>query len=110
MTINLQTQVVAMENGIAPQKIRLLFIDGTWRKAKKIFYANPFLNALPKVSFRQVGSSEYRIRRSSFKESLSLVEACYHSLSALDKNTHYEPLMTAFRLMVKKQEAFHHQG
>lgn len=110
MTINLRTQAVAMENGIAPQNIRLLFIDGTWRKAKKIFYANPFLQALPRVSFRQVKSSEYQIRRSSVKDSLSLVEACYYSLSALDKKTHYEPLMTAFRLMVKKQKAFHHQG
>ena len=91
---------------VSSAKIQLIFIDGTWRKAKKIFYENNFLQSFPSITFKNIPTSEYEIRRSKLKYSLSLVEACYFSLSALDKPRDYGPLMEALRLMVSKQKTF----
>ncbi|WP_095210583.1 tRNA-uridine aminocarboxypropyltransferase [Endozoicomonas ascidiicola] len=42
-----------------------IVIDGTWRKARKIFYCNPALHTLPAMTLEPVQLSEYRIRKSS---------------------------------------------
>lgn len=104
--VDIKAKNVSKHTNESMLNAQLIFIDGTWRKAKKIFYANPFLHDLPKVGLVNVTNSEYAIRRSRVRDSLSLVEACYFTLSTLDRKNNYLPLMDTLRLMVKKQQAF----
>lgn len=61
----------------------LVLIDGSWRKAKKIFFLNPWLSALPciKISSKK---SIYKIRRTMVDNSLSTIEAVAYCLQAYE--------------------------
>ena len=49
---------------IADEMPLLLIVpDGTWRKARKLLYLNPLLDALPRVTLGQVPPSRYRLRK-----------------------------------------------
>ncbi|MEM9102922.1 MAG: tRNA-uridine aminocarboxypropyltransferase [Pseudomonadota bacterium] len=81
----------------------LLYVDGTWKKAKKIWYINSFLHDLPQFKLSLQQSSQYQIRRSRYEDSLSLVEAVYESMSILEPSVSFQPLVYAFDNMVKQQ-------
>ncbi|WED22601.1 DTW domain-containing protein [Vibrio sp. JC009] len=86
-------------------KIRLVIIDGTWRKAYKIYQLSSNLQALPAVTISAGIKGNYRIRKAPSDESLSTVEAGFYALSALDEQTDYSPLMHAFEKMIDFQIA-----
>ena len=33
-----------------PSRLRLIVLDGTWRKSRKMLYRNPLLQQLPRLS------------------------------------------------------------
>lgn len=63
----------------------LILIDGTWRKAKKMYLSNPWLHNLRagKLSINEM--SQYRIRQQPFANSFSTIEALAFSLFELHK-------------------------
>lgn len=61
----------------------LILLDGSWRKAKKMWLNNPWLHNLPCVTIRQNETSQYHIRKRPFAESLSTLEATAFTLKAL---------------------------
>ena len=38
----------------APERLRLVVLDGTWRKSRRMLWANPALQALPRLALQQV--------------------------------------------------------
>src|SRR5450830_899674 len=46
-----------------PQGLRLVVLDATWRKSRKMLHLNPALAALPRLSLRAMPPSHYRIRK-----------------------------------------------
>lgn len=72
----------------------LLVIDGTWKKAKKILFQNPWLNDVVKVSFDQEYESQYQIRASKVQGGLSTIEAVAFALEHLEK-TDTKPFISA---------------
>ena len=42
-----------------------VILDGTWRKAKKIYYMNPVLQALPAITLSDTYTSAYTIRKNT---------------------------------------------
>ncbi len=85
-------------------KFGLIVIDGTWKKAFKIWSLSTNLHALPKVTLDEVITSDYKIRQSSKKAGVSTVEAIYHALSSLNEHKKdYGSLLTAFHQMIQSQ-------
>ncbi|MFA5679384.1 MAG: tRNA-uridine aminocarboxypropyltransferase [Pseudomonas sp.] len=46
-----------------PRPRRLVLLDGTWRKARKLLHMNPLLEQLPRVALPDGLTSRYRLRK-----------------------------------------------
>ena len=96
------------ENSHRATDIRRTFIllDGTWRKAFKMYQSSINLQKLPAVRLNAEQESQYTIRQTSIEGGLSTVEAGFLLLSTLDKDKDkYQPLLTAFEYMINFQIA-----
>ena len=88
-------------------KIKLLILDGTWRKTHKMMMQNRFLHHLNRFQLQPQSPSAYQIRKQRDAGSLSTIEAIYQSLTQLEQNSDkFQPLMHAFQQMVAQQMAF----
>ena len=63
----------------------LLFIDGTWRKAKRLYLSNTWLQSLPSFHFNEQLQGLYRIRKTSVDNGLSTLEAVAYVVSKTDE-------------------------
>lgn len=80
-----------------PEKIRLVVLDGTWRKSRKMLYLNPSLQMLPRLRLKQIPPSHYLIRKAHAPEQLSTLEATCHALAQLEGSAQaFQPLLDAF--------------
>ena len=66
------------------QKQRIILLDGTWKKAYKMWQLSTNLHGLPKVHLDTELSGNYRVRKAPKDNALSTAEAGYHVLSQLD--------------------------
>jgi DTW domain-containing protein YfiP len=76
----------------------IIIIDGTWRKAKRMWLTNPWLHRLRVYHLNDVGSSVYSIRASSVSGGLASIEAAAHALGVVE-DTSTQPLWDAFAAM-----------
>lgn len=77
--------------------IRLIIIDGTWRKSRKILCKNPYLQTLPRLKLADLPAGQYTIRKARKPHQLSTLEAACAALAQLEANTHkFEPMTQAF--------------
>ncbi len=91
----------------AVQDVKLLILDGTWRKTHKIMMLNSVLRGMDRVSLQPGTPSAYRIRKQKNAASLSTIEALYEALSQLEDNSvRYQPLLNTFESMQQQQAAF----
>lgn len=82
----------------------LLVIDGTWRKARKIWEINPRLHELPTIRLAADKKSAYRIRKAPQEGYLSTVECIVEGLRLLESSPDaYQPLIYLFTEMVDFQ-------
>lgn len=87
--------------------IRLVVLDGSWTLARKLLHLNPFLQALPQVSFTPTHPSEYRIRRQPAPFCVSTIEALAEVLAIVEPGRpSFARLLDPFRAMVARQEQF----
>lgn len=94
-----RTSVLLSEVNQTSPVLRLVLIDGTWRKAKKIWMSNPWLQQMRVCHIDDV-SSRYRIRRGSVPGGLATIEAAASALEQLgEANT--EALLNAFEALQK---------
>lgn len=92
---------------IAPSQLRLLVLDGTWRKSRKMLYLNPLLQQLPRLSLVNCPASAYLIRKTQGQDELSTLEASCYALQQLEaKQVDYQPLLDAFDGFIATQQAF----
>jgi DTW domain-containing protein YfiP len=78
----------------------LIIIDGTWRKAKKIWLSNPWLHGMRVCHLKSPISSRYHIRSSRQPDGLASIEAAASALSQLgERNT--DALIDALMAMQK---------
>jgi len=97
-----QGEVVTAEHKAEVQK--LLILDGTWRKVRRLIHLNPWLNQLPYVALNPEYQSQYRIRKSPREDGLSTIEAGVAALSWLDQQQDYLPVLNVLEKMVSLQE------
>ena len=87
-------------------RLRLVVLDGTWRKSRKLLYVNPLLQRLPRLALHDVPSSTYLIRKAHAPHQLSTLEAVAHALGQIEGDTaRYRPLLAAFDGFVQQQAA-----
>lgn len=81
----------------------LILLDGTWKKAYKIWQLSKNLQGLPAVSLDNVEQGNYRIRKSPKAQGVSTVEAGYLALTALEGEGKFTPLLETFEQMIDTQ-------
>ena len=86
-------------------KWRVILLDGTWKKAFKIYQLSSNLHAIPAIALPVDLTGNYRIRKAPNANSLSTAEAGFHLLSALDRETDFSPIIKAFDQMIEFQIA-----
>lgn len=93
--------------GRETSNLRLVMIDATWRKSRKMLYLNPVLQQLPRLSLQNMPASHYRIRKAHAPDQLSTLEACAYALMQLEQDEEkYQSLIRAFDGFVGQQIAF----
>lgn len=94
-----------------PARLRLVVIDGTWRKSRKMLYLNSLLQRLPRLALRDLPASRYAIRRAHRPGQLSTLEAAYCALAQLEPaNGKLEALLQAMDALVRREQQWRPQG
>lgn len=76
---------------------RLVVLDGTWRKSRKMLALNPLLQCLPRLSWADPPVSRYAVRRAQRSHQLSTLEAAALALGQLEGRPEaFEALQLAF--------------
>jgi DTW domain-containing protein YfiP len=90
-----------------PESLRLVVLDGTWRKSRKMLYLNPLLQRLPRLPLRDTPASHYLIRKAHAADQLSTLEASVYALAQLENDAQrFQPLIAAFDGFVAQQLAY----
>jgi len=98
--------VLASEQRIDPARLRLIVLDGTWRKSRKMLYLNPLLHLLPRLALQDMPASSYRIRKAHKPDQLSTLEATCAALAQLEGGAEpFAALLAAFDGFVAQQSA-----
>ena len=93
-----------------PAQLRLVVLDGTWRKSRKMLYCNPLLQALPRLSLRDTPAAYHQIRKAHRPDQLSTLEATCAALAQLEnKGAPLAPLLRAFDGFVAQQLGYRKQ-
>jgi DTW domain-containing protein len=89
-----------------PSLLRLVVLDGTWRKSRNMLHLNPLLQQLPRLALHNPPAPRYLIRKAQQSHQLSTLEATCAALVQLEGNaTAVAPLLTAFDGFVAQQLA-----
>lgn len=90
-----------------PARLRLVVLDGTWRKSRKMLYLNPLLQQLPRLPLHDMPASQYLIRKAHGPDQRSTLEATCYALMQLEANHEkYQPLLSAFDGFVAQQSGY----
>ena len=82
----------------------LIIIDGTWRKARRIYHCNALLHTLPALSLNHDQLSGYRIRKAPSDKALSTIEAIVFLLRQASQSPEaHQSLLDAFNHMIQMQ-------
>jgi DTW domain-containing protein YfiP len=87
------------------ESVLLIVPDGTWRKARKILYANPLLSTLPRLSLPAGDPSRYRVRKTREPAAVSTIEAIARTLAALEPAQDFSPILRPFDALIDQQIA-----
>ena len=102
------SQAISSSSNQTKQKQRVILLDGTWKKAYKMWQLSTNLHSLPKVHLDTELSGNYRVRKAPKDNALSTAEAGYHVLSQLDSESaetkeldKFGSILTAFDNMIE---------
>lgn len=91
----------------APARLRLVVLDGTWRKSRKMLWLNPALQRLPRLALCDAAPSRYAIRKAHAAHQLSTLEAVQQALAQLEPGNHaLAGLSAALDTFVAQQLAY----
>lgn len=86
--------------------LRLVVLDGTWRKSRKMLHLNPLLQRLPRLELHNPPEPRYLIRKAQQGHQLSTLEATCAALVQLEGNAEkFAPLLSGFDGFVAQQLA-----
>ena len=86
-----------------PALIRLVVLDGTWRKSRKMLHQNPLLQQLPRLALHDLPASHYHVRQAHRPNQRSTLEATCAALAQLEGDAQrFAPLLAAFDRFVER--------
>ena len=94
---------------VGDKTLLVLVIDATWFCSRKVIEHSAFLLDLPRLSFAGSYRSEFTFKREPSPDYISTIESCYYLIKELksvhlaNENVNPEPLMTAFRKLIRDQ-------
>lgn len=100
------TDTVVAPAALDPDRVRLVVLDATWRKSRKMLRANPLLAALPRIALHDAPPSHYRIRKAHRPDQLSTLEATAYALAELEGEGDVGRLIDAFDGFVAQHAHF----
>lgn len=68
---------------LQPDRLRLVVLDGTWRKSQRMLHQSPWLQSLPRLSLVNPAPSRYALRRARGLDQRSTFEAAVLALQSL---------------------------
>jgi DTW domain-containing protein YfiP len=86
-----------------PRGLRLVVLDGTWRKSRKMLHLNPALQRLPRLALADPPPSHYRVRKAHRADQLSTLEATVLALRQIEGGEPGVGLLAAFDGFVAAQ-------
>ena len=87
-----------------PETLRLVVLDATWRKSRKMLHLSPGLQRLPRLTLDEVPAGRYAIRKAHAPGQLSTLEATCAALAQLERKAErWQPLLAAFDAFVAGQ-------
>lgn len=87
-----------------PSHVRLVVLDATWRKSRKMLHLSPTLQRLPRFVLSDVPEGRYAIRKAHQAGQLSTLEATCAALAQLEGNSaKWQALLDAFDGFVAQQ-------
>jgi DTW domain-containing protein YfiP len=90
-----------------PAQVRLVVLDATWRKSRKMLHLSPWLQGLPRLSLDESVVSSYTIRKAHKPGQCSTLEATCAALAQLQNDApRYAGLLQAFQGFVAQQAAY----
>ena len=99
----------------APHSLRLVVLDGTWRKSLKMLHLNPALQQLPRLALQDLPESRYRIRQAHQPDQRSTFEATCAAMAQLEPQAdtrsapHFtQVLLNAFDRFIAQQMLIAH--
>lgn len=85
----------------------IIILDGTWKKAYKMFMVNPCLHKVKHLVLPEGIESLYHIRKTKKNNALSSLEACCYALARLEDNEKkYQPMLEGFIKFNQFQHSF----
>jgi DTW domain-containing protein len=85
--------------------VRLVVLDATWRKSRKMLHLSPALQRLPRLALAEVPDGRYTIRKAQQPGQLSTLEATCAALAQLERDAEkWRPLLAAFDGFVAQQQ------
>jgi DTW domain-containing protein YfiP len=97
---------IALESINTDKSRPIIFLDATWRKAKRMYLESELLQSLPTAHLPVNRLPAYKIRKSPSEQALSTVEAIAETLTVLEDNAEkYQPLLTSMNWMIERQIA-----
>jgi DTW domain-containing protein YfiP len=92
-----------------PAHVRLVVLDATWRKSRKMLHLSPWLQSLPRLSLDDSHVSGYSIRKAHKPGQCSTLEATCAALTQIQGDApRYMPLLQAFKGFVAQQAGYVH--
>lgn len=86
--------------------LRLIVLDATWRKSRKMLHLNPLLQSLQRLALHAPPPSRYGIRKSHQPHQLSTLEAtCYALLQLGEPPEALQTLLQSFDGFVAQQKS-----
>ena len=90
-----------------PSQVRLVVLDATWRKSRKMLHQSPALQRLPRLALADVPAPRYAIRKAHQPGQLSTLEAGCAALAQLEGDAvRWQPLLAAFDGFVAQQQKY----
>ncbi|MDR2326305.1 MAG: DTW domain-containing protein [Acidovorax sp.] len=86
--------------------LRLVVLDGTWRKSRKMLYLNPGLQQLPRLPLHDLPQGRYTIRKAHLPGQLSTLEATWAALRQLEPGQ--DTLDGLLQAMADLQQQYRH--
>lgn len=107
----IEAPVIEPQHLLNPKQVRLVVIDGTWRKSRKMLYLNPALQKMPRLAISDLPPSKYLIRKAQQNHQLSTLEATCYGLTQMNaasigignSTKIYAPLIAALNGFVGQQ-------